>query len=194
MLNNNKKQHIIEKGMEVLREKGFNGSGVAEIIKKADIPKGSFYYYFKSKEHFAVEVLKYYSSILIKDVNNALLNQNGSPLKRIIDLYSKQIDNYTKQKNFPYGSFASRICQETGETYRSIFDVSNQLFLDLKEIHVKCLNQAIQFKELSAETDTEKLSDLILYSWEGAVLRIKVNGNLDSLNIFQEMLIKTILK
>ena len=66
MLKNNKKQHIIETGMQVLKEKGFNGSGIAEIIKKANVPKGSFYYYFKSKEQFAVEVLEHYSKNLLK--------------------------------------------------------------------------------------------------------------------------------
>lgn len=194
MRNNNKKQHIIDKGTLVLKEKGFNGSGIAEIIRRAKIPKGSFYYYFKNKEQFAVEVLEYYSQDLIEDVNKILLNTNGSPVQRIIDLYSRQIDNYISKKSFPYGSFASMICQEIGETYSSIFKVSNKLFLDLRQVHVECIRQAIKAKELKPDANPEKLAELILYSWEGAVLRIKVNGNFDSLHIFMEMLIKTILK
>jgi TetR/AcrR family transcriptional repressor of nem operon len=59
---------------------------------------------------------------------------------------------------------------------------------------MKCIQQAVKEKELNNGVDPEKLAELILYSWEGAVLRIKVNGNYDSLHIFKEMLLKTILK
>lgn len=193
MLKNNKKEQIIKKGMNVLKEKGYNGCGVAEIIKKANIPKGSFYYYFKSKEDFAVEVLKYYSEHLLSVVRDALLNQNESPKQRILNLYSDQVNNYNLKKTFPYGSFASMICQEVGEKHKPIFEVSNKLFLDLKKIHVDCLTEAIRKKEIKKNKNTEKLAELILYSWEGAVLRIKVNGNHDSLDVFMEMLTEYIL-
>ncbi len=40
--------------------KGFSGVGLNEILQSADVPKGSFYHYFKSKEQFGQALLDAY--------------------------------------------------------------------------------------------------------------------------------------
>ena len=35
---------------QIIRKKGFNNTGIQEILQSAGVPKGSFYFYFKSKE------------------------------------------------------------------------------------------------------------------------------------------------
>lgn len=193
MKNNMKKQQIIEHGLNLFRIKGFNGTGISEILKQAKIPKGSFYYYFTSKENFTVEVLKYYSGNLVNEINNFLTDTSNSPIVRIKRLYSKHIKNYINDTHFPYGAFASKICQEIGEEHEPIFRVSNKLFHDIKEAHVKCLKEAQEANEITSTVNVEKIAELILYSWEGAILRMKVNRSFESLYIFQEMLDKIIL-
>jgi len=193
MKNNNKKQQIIEYGLNLFKEKGFNGTGISEILKNAKIPKGSFYYYFESKEDFAVEVLMYYSKNLLNDISNYLNDKKYTPVQRIKNLYSKHIDNYVKQKAFPYGAFASKICQEVGESHKQIFSISNDLFYNIKAVHVECLKEGQGLGEINIEVDIEKIAEVILYSWEGAILRMKVKGNFDPLYIFSEMLDKIIL-
>ena len=46
---NETRQHILDTGYQLIAAKGFTGVGLAEILKTAKTPKGSFYYYFKSK-------------------------------------------------------------------------------------------------------------------------------------------------
>ena len=55
------KQHIIRKGLKALYQKGYNATGVQEIANAAEIPKGSFYNYFKNKEDFAVEAMRLFT-------------------------------------------------------------------------------------------------------------------------------------
>ena len=45
---------LIRSGLELLTQNGFLATGVDAIVKNANVPKGSFYYYFKSKEDYAV--------------------------------------------------------------------------------------------------------------------------------------------
>ncbi|MGM0537448.1 MAG: TetR/AcrR family transcriptional regulator, partial [Pseudomonadota bacterium] len=41
---------LIRSGLEVLTEQGFTASGIDGILRRVGVPKGSFYYYFDSKE------------------------------------------------------------------------------------------------------------------------------------------------
>jgi TetR/AcrR family transcriptional repressor of nem operon len=38
-------------GTELLTERGFQITGIDEVLKRVGVPKGSFYHYFKSKDH-----------------------------------------------------------------------------------------------------------------------------------------------
>jgi AcrR family transcriptional regulator len=44
------KEQIVQAGLKILLDKGFNGVGVQEITETAGVPKGSFYNHFESKE------------------------------------------------------------------------------------------------------------------------------------------------
>ena len=54
------RQHIIDQGKAIITRKGFAGVGLNEILSAADVPKGSFYHYFKSKELFGEAMLADY--------------------------------------------------------------------------------------------------------------------------------------
>ena len=44
------REKIIDASWELFREQGFGETTINDIIKKADISKGTFYYYFRSKD------------------------------------------------------------------------------------------------------------------------------------------------
>lgn len=54
------RQHILDCGRQLVAEKGFVGVGLAEILTTAGVPKGSFYYYFASKEAFGTALIEHY--------------------------------------------------------------------------------------------------------------------------------------
>ena len=41
-----KRELILSEAMKLFSEKGYYGLGLSELLKRCDIPKGSFYYYF----------------------------------------------------------------------------------------------------------------------------------------------------
>ncbi len=40
--------------------RGFTGMGLSELLKTAEVPKGSFYHYFRSKGAFGVALLEHH--------------------------------------------------------------------------------------------------------------------------------------
>jgi hypothetical protein len=50
MAKNSARESIIRHGALLVHCKGYNNTGLSEILKAAGVPKGSFYFYFKSKD------------------------------------------------------------------------------------------------------------------------------------------------
>jgi TetR/AcrR family transcriptional repressor of nem operon len=54
------RSNILSAGQELFSQKGFSAVGLTEILKKAGVPKGSFYHYFGSKDEFGAVLLSVY--------------------------------------------------------------------------------------------------------------------------------------
>ncbi len=56
------RSNLIQAGLQMIHAEGYSASGIQGIVERADVPKGSFYTYFDSKEAFGVEVIDAYSA------------------------------------------------------------------------------------------------------------------------------------
>jgi TetR/AcrR family transcriptional regulator, transcriptional repressor for nem operon len=189
-----KRRLLIREGYKLMRVKGYQATSIDEIVNNLKIPKGSFYYYFKNKEDYSLEVLEYYINIVLKRIEKTLTDPMISPKQRVIKLYSDYIDNYTNHGGSVYGNFASNMQHDLGEKNQMITDTVTNYFLEIKKLHVNCLNQARRAGEIERSQDVEKIAKLIIYSWEGAVLRANITRNIKPLFIFRELIRDFILK
>jgi TetR/AcrR family transcriptional repressor of nem operon len=74
------KHHILECGERLIANKGFVGVGLSEILSTANVPKGSFYHYFSSKERFGEELLTRYMDGYLNRLDT-LLSDDGTPAR-----------------------------------------------------------------------------------------------------------------
>ena len=65
------RQLLIECAAELLWKNGYSATGISEILKQTDLPKGSFYFYFKSKDDLATAVTEYYQKILLEQFRSS---------------------------------------------------------------------------------------------------------------------------
>jgi len=85
----NTKQKILQIGAEIIHRKGCNATGLQEILSAANVPKGSFYNHFKSKEDFGLQVIDYFSDFFAQFCKDILADFTRSPLgklERLLDL------------------------------------------------------------------------------------------------------------
>ena len=54
------RENLLNQGVGLLMQQGYHGTGLKEILDAVQIPKGSFYNYFGSKENFAAEIIEHY--------------------------------------------------------------------------------------------------------------------------------------
>ncbi len=188
-----KKAAILEKSSDIMYLKGYNATGVQELADAANIPKGSFYNYFKSKEDFAIDLMDSYCAMGCQMMSEILEDKSLSPLKRIEKLFSEMTEHFTKDAKFQKGSFVGNLCQEMGDTNKPISKAAERSFNHMKEPIIKLLQEAQDIGEISKSHDIEDLAEFMMNSKEGALLRMKSSKNAKPLKVFQDMIMKLLL-
>ncbi|MCG9677560.1 TetR/AcrR family transcriptional regulator [Vibrio sp. Isolate24] len=86
------RQHILNVGYELVVNKGFTAVGLSELLKTADVPKGSFYHYFKSKEQFGEALIENYFKSYLARINDIFTADTGNGYQRLMGYFSRWLD------------------------------------------------------------------------------------------------------
>ncbi|MCP4115857.1 MAG: TetR family transcriptional regulator [Desulfobacteraceae bacterium] len=189
-----KKNRMIAAGLEIMYRKGYNATGIQEIVDNAGVPKGSFYNYFKNKEQFAVEILDHYTGEMLARQETLLSDASVPPLARIENLYKAFVDEYLREGAFCLGCFAANLSQEMGDTSETIRRAAEASISRMTGPVEACLAEARERGDISIVYDASILAVYIQNSWLGALMRMKASKSGQSLKIFLEVLGKVILR
>src|SRR4051812_5897328 len=87
------KERILDAAEEIMLQKSFHSVGLNEILTAVEVPKGSFYHYFQSKEQFGVELLKHYVADASAWKRRLLLSaeQEPNPFERLMSFLDMTI-------------------------------------------------------------------------------------------------------
>lgn len=58
------KRHIVECAAKLFWQKGYTATGISDIVAASGLPKGSFYFYFRSKRDVAAAAVDYYEGVV----------------------------------------------------------------------------------------------------------------------------------
>lgn len=83
------REHILSTGQRIMAGKGFSAVGLKEILDESEIPKGSFYYYFSSKEDFGVAMLEHYFKDYLADLVDTLAQPDVTHAQRLMNYWLK---------------------------------------------------------------------------------------------------------
>lgn len=79
----NVRQDIIRAGHDLMARNGYTAVGIAEILAQAQVPKGSFYHYFASKDAFGDAVMNDYFATYLADMDGIFAGP-GTALDRLM--------------------------------------------------------------------------------------------------------------
>ena len=181
-----KRAALIDIGTVIFTEKGFSSTGLDEIVQAAEVPKGSFYYYFASKEEFAIAVIGNYGKYFGRKLERILENQAKTPLARL-KAFTEEASNGMRRFDFKRGCLIGNLGQEMAsleENFRLV------LLAVLREWRVRfavCLQAAKDSGEIRTPVDATTLSHFFWCAWEGAVLCAKLERSAASLEIVRDV-------
>lgn len=177
------KDRILSVGIDLFSKKGYHNVGLKEILKKAEVPKGSFYYYFESKEDFGVQVINTYSSQGLVKFQRALEDETMSPKNRIIGFYTNMREHYL-QKECKEGCLMGNSSNELSDLSESFSYAIAHGFNLWQSTLEKCIAEGQDAGEITENFESRMLASFVLNSWEGALLRMKSEKTVEPLKDF----------
>lgn len=177
------KARILEAGLSLFYAKGYNATGIQDIANAAEVPKGSFYNYFKSKEDFATEVIDHYTHQTVLFLEERLKKGERNHLEKMKLLLEHWAENmFPKYEGV--GCLIGNLSQEMGNQSDKIKQAAKEDFARLESCFIACLQAAQDSSEIAPDIDVNKLGTFIYNGWQGALVRSKSEGNGEQLKAY----------
>ncbi|MES2501085.1 MAG: TetR/AcrR family transcriptional regulator [Pseudomonadota bacterium] len=174
------RQQIIDTAKNIMLGKGFAAVGLNEILTQANVPKGSFYHYFKSKEQFGDALLEDYLDGYLAHIDAKLSPENGSVKQRLLAYFQNWLDTQTADTTQDKCLVVKLSAEVTdlSETMRVTLKHGTDRIINRIAI---CVQEGIDNGEFPAHLDAKFVTHEIYYMWIGATLFTKVNRSRDAL-------------
>jgi TetR/AcrR family transcriptional repressor of nem operon len=184
------KQRLIQAGLKLLLEQGYNDLGIQELLAATGTPKGSFYHHFKDKEDFALQVLDAYMTQVHLGLDACLKDETLEPLNRVRHFFEMTMRSYEQEGYL--GCLIGGLGQELSgisETFRRKIE---ECFSAIAERMAACLAEAQKAGDIPGDCDVRHMADLLVNCWEGAALRSRLRRNPAPLNAMLDFYIRSV--
>ncbi len=180
---------IIRKGAQLIYSQGFNATGLQQILQAAGVPKGSFYFYFKNKESFGVEVINYFGA-MIGDIFTRILTDGKTPpverLGKLLDYFEDVFKKTGCSCGCPIGNLSLELADSNEKLRKHLESVIEGLVAQIES----CLTQAKRDKSLPADLNTSDTAHFIFHGFEGAILNMKVARSMKPFRVFRKCMFR----
>jgi TetR/AcrR family transcriptional repressor of nem operon len=187
------RDRIVEAGLKVMFRKGYVGAGVRDIVAEASAPQGSFTNHFRSKEEFAREVLDLYFDHTKRAIAESLENRSLAPrqrLRRYLDIITDRLAS----AEFRRGCLVGDLSLEAAPQSEMLRTRLVEFFAEWLSPFAACIAEGQEAGEIDVTFAPQDLADFLLSSWEGAILRMKVERNAEPLERFKRIVFATMFK
>lgn len=187
------KAHLLATGARIVHEKGFNNTGIQEILLAAGVPKGSFYFYFKSKEDFGLALVDYYLEGMKQWMEKHLASPGDAPLDALKAFFGEFTALFL-ERGCKAGCPVGNICQEMADLNQAFRAKVEHCFSMMKENIAIPLRIARERGDIDQALDPDLTAQFMVNSWEGALLRMKAQNSIEPLVLFQAMVFERLLR
>ena len=189
----NTRDRIIEIGAGIIHRKGFNHTGIQEILNAANVPKGSFYNYFKSKDEFGLQIIDYFTDHFKQIAKETLEDTRVSPLSRIYAFLTAFME-YFESQNYTGGCPIGNLAQEMGDLSPVFREKLSEAINMMIEAYKQVLEAAQNDRKISKNLDIQDTAAFIVASWHGAIIQMKLTKSLAPLKNHRRFVFDHILK
>jgi TetR/AcrR family transcriptional repressor of nem operon len=163
---------LICTALRSMHRTSFENVGVAQITEQSGVPKGSFYYWFPSKEALGAEVIDAFAEAAA-ELRARLLQADGrAPLQRLRD-YSDNVIGLLDKQDFKSGCLLGAMSLDMARRSELMRERLSQAFERWEATLHEVLIEAASESAFPAGLNPADAAAFILNTWEGALLRMK---------------------
>ncbi|HEX6884209.1 MAG TPA: TetR family transcriptional regulator C-terminal domain-containing protein [Planctomycetota bacterium] len=187
------RERLLEVGAQAVAEKSFNACGLTEILKRAGVPKGSFYHYFASKEDFGVALIERQMALHLETLGPILSDRRKKPLARL-----RAVFEFGREECIQHGSerqcLIAKMALETGQLSPTVHAALQLAYDQWTAILARVVREAQAEGEIVLSHDPERLASILVMLWEGATIRSQIDRSLQPVEDCLEFVFGDLLK
>jgi len=95
-----RKNELIDIATQLFIKKGFEETSVSDIVKKANVAQGTFYYYFKSKEIILDAIIEKFLNEMLNFIEKLVENKNKNAIEKFLEILQFKMEISASSKKF----------------------------------------------------------------------------------------------
>ncbi|ROS75696.1 TetR family transcriptional regulator [Curtobacterium sp. PhB130] len=170
------RQAILDAGQRTIAHKGWAAVGLNELLAEAGVPRGSFYYYFKSKDVFGEAMMQEYFREYLADMDEIFERQDLPAADRLLR-YWQQWRETQSLDDCQGKCLAVKLGAE-------VSDLSEPMRIALKDGTTAIIERITRMitagqtdGSLAADIDAESTAQTLYDLWLGASVMAKIHRN-----------------
>jgi TetR/AcrR family transcriptional repressor of nem operon len=187
----NVREQLLVAGLETLHARGFNATGVQDIVDAAGVPKGSFYNHFASKDALGAEVVQLYAAKA--ETRLRLLQDSSMPPLVRLRTYFEALNQLGVASGYAHGCLLGNFSTELSAQSPAIRDCLRKVFTDWTAAVAVVIAEAQGAGDVPKTIAAAPLAGFLIDAWEGAVMRSKVERSRAPLDAFLTVAFSKIL-
>jgi TetR/AcrR family transcriptional repressor of nem operon len=172
------KERILDAAEDLMLAKSFHSVGLNEILSAVQVPKGSFYHYFTSKEQFGVELIRHYVADATAFKRRLLLSDelDADPYERLLALFNGSIAKCLEGGCQP-ACLITKLCAEVATMSDDMRAEVAKGMRDWCGIFAKVVKEGQEKSVIRADLKPEATGAMVHDLWLGAMQRMIVERN-----------------
>ena len=176
----------------MIHAEGYAATGIQSIVESVDVPKGSFYNHFASKEAFGAEVIDAYFDRGQDKLRAFFGNTDMAPLDRLEAYFDDRIDAF-RAAGFVKGCLLGNFSAEVADHSALMREHLAEHFGAWGGFFEHCIAEAQEQGTIGDQFPAALLGRFVLNSWEGALLRMRAEKSDAPLIEFKEVVFGKLL-
>lgn len=184
------KRKITDKSIELFEQKGFTQTSIQDIVNELNVTKGTFYYYYSSKEQLLMDIhLEYIDELLAKQAR-IIEDSSTSNKEKIVGLITQLIEDIASKG--PHGRvFFREIRHLANDNIAIVKEKRNQVRFNIENV----IQAGIETGEFKGKLQADVVSFAVLSLTNYSYQWFKPGGEMstkDLINYYTEILFEGI--
>ncbi|HTI73113.1 MAG TPA: TetR/AcrR family transcriptional regulator [Candidatus Limnocylindria bacterium] len=169
------KRKLVDAGVRLMRLKGFTATTVDDICEAAEVTKGAFFHYYKSKEDLAKAAITRFGENQFADSHAAPYRKLADPLQRVYGRLDYVKESSGGTRHLTKGCLVGTVAQELSFTHSALRSSCQDAFLRVAGDFEKDLAAAKSVHAPQADFDPKKLATLFVSIFQGSLIMAKAS-------------------
>jgi len=167
------KTKLMDIAERLILNRGFSAMSIDEVIKKAGITKGGFFYHFDSKNSLVYALMQRYrkmEAFIFSDLFKRAEELTSDPLQQMLVFVKLFAEMMADMKLLHPGCVVASITYESQQVNEQVRNITTEIVLDWRNLFREHLKKIDQVYSPNANVSSDDLADMLSTIMEGGII------------------------